>query len=143
MNKIFHIGDKVYPVRIDGSECNATKLEMNYLYGVVVGLSDGLSDDDRRYSVEWLDERTNEPAEFDHGLKNSWFKCEELTCSIVDYMSLLDKMSFKEDGEVLDEIVDRLCDMVDDELGCLCEEYDIDPCEYADTIIERLCERLK
>ena len=139
MSKIFHIGNKVYPVKIDGSQCNATKKEMSYLYGIVTGVEDNGR---RYYSVEWLDERTYEPAEFDHGLKNAWFDAVELTCSLGEYVRALDDLD--DDGEEdLDEVVNRLCDVVDDELGRLCEEYNLDPCEYADIIIEQLCDRLQ
>lgn len=144
MNKIFHIGDRVWPVKVDGSQCDATKEDMSLLYGVVVGLSLGLSDDDRRYSVEWLDARTNEPAEFDHGLKNSWFEVNELSSALDGYINMLNSLSFdEEDDDDLNEIVTELCDVIDDRLIDLCNIYGLDYCEYSDIVIEKLFERLK
>ncbi len=138
---IFHIGDKVYPIRVDGNRCDATRQEMSRLYGIVVGIEgDGNS---REYNVEWLDIYTNEPAKFDHGLKNAWFEESELTDFIGDYIDALDRVFDEDDGDDdIDQIVNQLCDVVDDELGHLCEEYNLDPCEYADTIIKQLCNHL-
>lgn len=143
---MFHIGNIVYPVEIDGSQCNATKEEMSRLYGVVVGLS---NDDGayRDYSVEWLDKETDEPAEFDHGLKNSWFNLGTLTSSRAEYIVTLDNLSFEEeDGEVdTDEVAERLYESVFDQLEYfLYEEYEVDdPVKYYDGIIKKLAEKLK
>lgn len=92
---MFKLGDRVYPKEIEIEDCEANKTEMQYLVGFVCEVNKGCGR--RQYSVNWVDERDGEEAEFDHGLKNSWYEDSELTKDKEEYLEMLEDQM--DDGE--------------------------------------------
>ena len=153
---MLYIGNMVYPRELE--DCEATREEMERLYGIVVKTTEDDKDDeaDCEYAVEWLDIDTHKSAKFDHGLKYAWWEENELTTDQSDYAELVNQEiapSYEmPESEQLDEDVDCLMEEIENSLQIYGENYweeddygrdeDIKE-EYRQEIFKRLIEKLK
>lgn len=148
---MLYIGQQVYPANPAVlSDCNATRDEMERLYGIVTGVFN------KQYEVTWLDIKDRQEADFDHGLKTAWWAEDELTTYEDDYNNMInDEMAptyempndddLNEDvGYLMDDIEESIQTYADnhwdeDDYG---RDEDIKD-EYRQEILKRLIKRIK
>lgn len=154
---MLYIGNMVYPKELD-SDCEATREEMERLYGIIVKTTEDDKDDeaDCEYAVEWLDIDTHKSAKFDHGLKYAWWEEDELTTDQSDYEELVNQEiapAYKMiDNEDLETDVACFMESLEDQIQYNANDYwdeddygrdeDIKE-EYRQEIFKRLIEKLK
>lgn len=147
---MFYIGDKVYPANKKLFEdCTTSREEMEHLQGFITEVDK--TDYERTYEVTWIDNRTGEEAEFDHGLKSAWWDDEELTHFYNDYIIEVNEF-FNNDADLEDSDIDMIVDNAVDYLinvyleteladyGIKSNNQNYD--DIVDKILERISKRL-